>query len=48
MHTVMERLLESLSFEADRITGNVNIDDTYVRRELNSIVADKDLSRYIL
>lgn len=49
LHTVMERLLEDLSFEApERMHTSVTIDREYVGRTLGDIVRDEDLSRYIL
>jgi len=49
LHTVMERLLETLSFEAsDKKGETINIDETYVNDHLNELVQDEDLSRYIL
>ena len=49
LHTVMERLLETLSFEASEKKGEtVNIDEAYVNDHLNELVEDEDLSRYIL
>lgn len=48
LHTILERLLENLMFEADQTPRRVVIDQTYVQRELGPIVADRDLSRYIL
>lgn len=49
LHTVMERLLESLSFDAPEL-GNreVVIDAQHVRTKLDDIVKNEDLSRYIL
>jgi ATP-dependent HslUV protease ATP-binding subunit HslU len=47
--TVMERLMEDLSFQADQLRGQtVVIDKTYVDEHLRDIVEDPDLSRYIL
>jgi ATP-dependent HslUV protease ATP-binding subunit HslU len=47
--TLMERLLEEVSFEAPQMAGvAVSIDAAYVRRALNDIVKDEDLSRYVL
>ena len=47
--TVMERLVEDISFEADQLNGQkVVIDKAYVDRHLQDIVKDPDLSRYIL
>jgi ATP-dependent HslUV protease ATP-binding subunit HslU len=48
LHTIMERLLERLMFETDQASQKVVIDRGYVQRELGPIVADRDLSRYIL
>ena len=49
LHTVMERLLEEVSFEgSDLPEKTVVIDDSFVRDRLAGIVGDADLSRYIL
>ena len=49
LHTIMERVLDELSFEAPEKKGQaVMIDADYVRKMLNDIVKDQDLSRYIL
>lgn len=49
LHTVMERLLETVSFEAaDRGGETVNIDGAYVDDHLAGLVQDEDLARYIL
>ncbi len=49
LHTVMERLLDELSFDApDRHDKVVTIDEAYVDRMLADIVKNEDLSRYIL
>jgi ATP-dependent HslUV protease ATP-binding subunit HslU len=49
LHTVMERLLETLSFEATEKKGeSISIDADYVNGHLNELVEDEDLSRYIL
>jgi len=49
LHTVLERLLEAVSFEAaDRGGHGVIIDATYVDDHLKALVQDEDLSRYIL
>lgn len=49
LHTVMERLMEDLSFEAPERQGErVVIDAEYVRSRLADVVRDVDLSRYIL
>ncbi len=49
LHTLLERLLEDLSFEApDLEEKNITIDGGYVEDKLSSIVKNKDLSRYIL
>jgi ATP-dependent HslUV protease ATP-binding subunit HslU len=49
LHTIMEKLLEDISFEGpDLKKKNVRIDAVYVRKQLSEIVKDQDLSRYIL
>jgi len=49
LHTVMERLLETISFEAaDKSGETVTVDAAYVEAHLGSLVKDQDLSRYIL
>jgi ATP-dependent HslUV protease ATP-binding subunit HslU len=49
LQTVMERLLEELSFEAEDRTGEtVTIDAAYVRDKLAGLAGDSDLSKYIL
>ena len=49
LHTVMERLLEAVSFEAsDRAGSAVLVDAKYVDASLGELVRDEDLTRYIL
>ncbi|MBB5887079.1 ATP-dependent HslUV protease ATP-binding subunit HslU [Xanthomonas sp. F1] len=49
LHTVLERLLDTLSYEApDRDGQSVTVDATYVDAHLGELVQDPDLSRYIL
>jgi ATP-dependent HslUV protease ATP-binding subunit HslU len=49
LHTVMERLLDHVSFDAPDLTDkDVTIDEPYVERMLADIVGNEDLSRYIL
>ena len=48
LHTVLERLLESLSFEAPDKGGSIVIDRAYVDAQLGELAQDPDLSRYIL
>ncbi|KTF39362.1 ATP-dependent protease ATPase subunit HslU [Xanthomonas translucens] len=49
LHTVLERLLDTLSFEApDREGQSVAVDAAYVNTHLGELVQDPDLSRYIL
>ena len=49
LHTIMEKLLEEISFEGpDLRRKNVKVDAAYVRKQLADIVKDQDLSRYIL
>ena len=49
LHTVLEKLLEDISFEApEKKNGKLSIDREYVKSKLADIVKDEDLSRYIL
>lgn len=52
LHTIMERLLEEVSFSASDMAIGENkdllIDRAYVEKQLNELAADEDLSRYIL
>ncbi|HEY8538604.1 MAG TPA: ATP-dependent protease ATPase subunit HslU [Steroidobacteraceae bacterium] len=49
LHTVLERLLESISYEAaDRSGTKVVVDAAYVDQHLGELVKDEDLTRYIL
>ena len=49
LHTIMEKVLEQISFEApDLKKKSINIDAVYVKKQLADIVKDQDLSRYIL
>jgi ATP-dependent HslUV protease ATP-binding subunit HslU len=49
LHTVMERLLESVSYDAVEQNGStITIDAKYVDEHLGNLVKDEDLSRYIL
>jgi ATP-dependent HslUV protease ATP-binding subunit HslU len=49
LHTVMERLLDELSFDAADLRGQrIVVDAAYVRARLEGIATDEDLSRYIL
>jgi ATP-dependent HslUV protease ATP-binding subunit HslU len=49
LHTVMERLLETISFEAaDRGKEKTVIDTTYVNHHLSKLIDNEDLARYIL
>ena len=49
LHTMMEQLLEQVSFEgADLEPKRVVIDAAYVRERLTDVAGDADLSRYIL
>src|SRR5229473_188288 len=49
LHTIMEKLLEEISFEGpDLKKKTVKVDAAYVRTQLADIVKDQDLSRYIL
>jgi ATP-dependent HslUV protease ATP-binding subunit HslU len=49
LHTIMERVLDEISFDAPEMTEKtVVVDAAYVNKMLNDIVKDQDLSRYIL
>ncbi len=49
LHTVMEKLLDEISYSASDQSGQtVKVDAEYVNQQLNEVVEDEDLSRYIL
>ncbi|EBV6188962.1 HslU--HslV peptidase ATPase subunit [Salmonella enterica subsp. enterica serovar Bredeney] len=49
LHTVLERLMEEISYNASDLHGqNIKIDAEYVSKHLDALVADEDLSRFIL
>ncbi len=49
LHTVMETLLEELSFEApDKKVARLTVDEKYVEEKLAALAGDEDLARYIL
>jgi len=55
LHTVMERLLETISYDADQLGDsghagdpNLKVDARYVDEHLGNLAKDEDLSRYIL
>lgn len=49
LHTILEKLLEDLSFEAPELTlDKMTITPEYVREKLGDIAKDRDLSQYIL
>ncbi len=48
LHTIMERLLENISFEASEKAQSFIIDKNYVNTQLANLVQDQDLSRFIL
>ncbi len=48
LHTVLERVLEKISFEATDLKGAIEIDGDYVTLQLADLVKDQDLSRFIL
>jgi ATP-dependent HslUV protease ATP-binding subunit HslU len=49
LHTILEKLLEDLSFEAPELTlDQFVINPEYVREKLSEIVQNRDLSQYIL
>ena len=49
LHTVMEKLLENVSFDAPDLGGTQHVvDEAFVRERLEGLIADEDLSRFIL
>jgi ATP-dependent HslUV protease ATP-binding subunit HslU len=48
LHTVLERLLQKVAFEAPDVSGPVIVDAAMVEERLGELVQDEDLSRYIL
>ena len=49
LHTILERLLEDISFEAPDVKKkSINIDGAYVRKKLQEIMENEDLSKFIL
>ena len=51
LHTVMEKMLEPISFDADQLGSKgetIEIDEQYVEEHLGDLATDEDLSRYIL
>ena len=49
LYTILERLLEELSFEAPDMTqGKLTVNEAYVKERLGAVAEDEDLSRYIL
>ncbi|HAB1673971.1 TPA_asm: HslU--HslV peptidase ATPase subunit [Salmonella enterica subsp. diarizonae] len=49
LHTVLERLMEEISYNASDLHGqDITIDAEYVSKHLDALVADEDLSRFIL
>ncbi|HLZ07604.1 MAG TPA: HslU--HslV peptidase ATPase subunit, partial [Chloroflexota bacterium] len=49
LHTIVEKVLDTVSFEATELAGQtVVIDRAFVQRELGDVIKNEDLSRYIL
>ena len=49
LHTIMEKLLDEISFEAGELEEKTQlVDEAYVERMLADLIQDADLSRYIL
>ena len=48
LHTMLERVLEGVSYEAPERGGSIVVDAAYVEERLADIVKDQDLSQYIL
>lgn len=49
LHTIMEKVLEDISFEADKFKGQkIVVDEKLVSEKLAGIASDEDLAKYIL
>jgi ATP-dependent HslUV protease ATP-binding subunit HslU len=48
LHTVLERLLDDVSYAAPEEGGTVVVDAAYVKNKLQDVVTNADLSSYIL
>jgi ATP-dependent HslUV protease ATP-binding subunit HslU len=49
LYTIMEKVMEDLSFDAPQRSGEkITIDDEQVRTQLSGVAKDEDLSRFIL
>ena len=49
LYTILERLLEELSFEAPEMgKGELTVNEAYVKERVGAVAEDEDLSRYIL
>ena len=48
LHTVLEKLLESVSFETDSVDQDVTVDAAFVDQQLSELAKNEDLSRFIL
>ncbi len=48
LHTVLEKLLEDISFASDELSGELTVDGAYVKERLEPLMRREDLSRYIL
>ncbi len=48
LHTVLEKLLEDISFASKELEGSVVVDGAYVKQRLEPLMSREDLSRYIL
>ena len=48
LHTVLEKMLEDISFTAKELVGQVTVDGAYVKKRLEPLMSREDLSRYIL
>ena len=48
LHTILERLMEEISYSGGDTQQSLHIDATYVNMQLNALLKDQDLSRYIL
>ena len=48
LHTILEKVLEEISFSASEKKTNISIDENYVRSQIGDVYKDSDLSKFIL
>ena len=49
LHTILEKVLDDISFSAsEKKTGEIKVDDEYVKKQIGDVYKDNDLSKFIL